>query len=58
MVELGGQPLVATAANLLKMLCYGNRDNLMAGIICVHTHNTYTRTYTHTDSLTSHSLIH
>eukprot|EP00123_Amoebidium_parasiticum_P022567 comp9011_c0_seq1/m.4204 comp9011_c0_seq1/g.4204 ORF comp9011_c0_seq1/g.4204 comp9011_c0_seq1/m.4204 type:complete len:217 (-) comp9011_c0_seq1:35-685(-) len=33
-VELGEQPLVATAANLFRLLCYGNREQLMAGIIC------------------------
>jgi 20S proteasome subunit beta 1 len=33
-VELGGHPDVKTAANLFRLLCYNNRDNLMAGIIC------------------------
>ncbi|KNC83357.1 proteasome subunit beta type-6 [Sphaeroforma arctica JP610] len=33
-VELGEDPLVNTAANMFKSICYNNRDNLMAGIIC------------------------
>jgi 20S proteasome subunit beta 1 len=33
-VERGEVPLVATAANIFKDLCYGNKDRLMAGIIC------------------------
>eukprot|EP01134_Creolimax_fragrantissima_P008222 CFRG8222T1 len=33
-VELGEEPLVNTAANIFKSICYGNRENLMAGIIC------------------------
>lgn len=31
--ELGQQPLVYTAANVFKDLCYSYRDSLMAGII-------------------------
>eukprot|EP00744_Colponema_vietnamica_P000658 GILI01001157.1.p1 GENE.GILI01001157.1~~GILI01001157.1.p1 ORF type:complete len:243 (+),score=82.87 GILI01001157.1:74-730(+) len=33
-VELGTTPQVSTAANLFKLLVYGNKDNLLAGIIC------------------------
>jgi 20S proteasome subunit beta 1 len=33
-VELGRLPLVKTAANLFKTLCYNNKNNLMAGILC------------------------
>eukprot|EP00026_Physarum_polycephalum_P014775 Phypoly_transcript_15328.p1 GENE.Phypoly_transcript_15328~~Phypoly_transcript_15328.p1 ORF type:complete len:221 (+),score=39.21 Phypoly_transcript_15328:85-747(+) len=32
--ELGEQPEVKTAATLFQMLCYNNKDNLLAGIIC------------------------
>jgi len=33
-VQKGGLPNVATAANVFKQICYGNRDGLSAGIIC------------------------
>eukprot|EP00013_Stygamoeba_regulata_P023060 CAMPEP_0177649452 /NCGR_PEP_ID=MMETSP0447-20121125/11396_1 /TAXON_ID=0 /ORGANISM="Stygamoeba regulata, Strain BSH-02190019" /LENGTH=199 /DNA_ID=CAMNT_0019152215 /DNA_START=185 /DNA_END=784 /DNA_ORIENTATION=- len=33
-VELGEAPEVATAAALFQKMCYNNRDNLMASIIC------------------------
>eukprot|EP00124_Ichthyophonus_hoferi_P002026 Ihof_evm10s124 gene=Ihof_evmTU10s124 len=33
-VELNDDPAVVTAANLFHLLCYGNRENLSAGIIC------------------------
>jgi len=33
-IELGRAPKVSTAANLFRELCYNNKDNLMAGIIC------------------------
>lgn len=33
-VELGGYPLVKTAASLFQTICYQNKDALMAGIIC------------------------
>merc|ERR1719446_1353705 len=32
-VELGKLPTVNTAANLFKLIAYGNKDNLMAGLI-------------------------
>jgi len=32
--ELGEQPEVKTAAALFQMLCYNNKNNLSAGIIC------------------------
>jgi len=32
--ELGEKPEVKTAATLFQMLCYNNKDNLLAGIIC------------------------
>lgn len=32
--ELGTAPTVKSAATLFKTLCYENKDNLMAGIIC------------------------
>jgi len=32
--ELGEEPEVKTAATLFQMLCYNNKDNLLAGIIC------------------------
>ncbi len=32
--ELGELPEVKTAATLFQMLCYNNKDNLLAGIIC------------------------
>lgn len=33
-VEVGGEPSVATAANLLKDLIYQNKDRLCAGMMC------------------------
>lgn len=33
-LEIGKQPEVPTAANLLNQVCYSNKDNLMAGMIC------------------------
>lgn len=33
-MELGQKPLVKTAANTFRQICYDNRDKLMAGIIC------------------------
>lgn len=33
-VELGDYPLVRTAASLFQQICYTNKDNLLAGIIC------------------------
>ena len=33
-VELGELPAVKTAATLFQQLCYNNKDNLQAGIIC------------------------
>ena len=32
--ELGRLPKVSTCANLMKMICYNNKDALMAGLIC------------------------
>jgi 20S proteasome subunit beta 1 len=32
--ELDRLPRVHTCANLMKMICYENKDNLMAGLIC------------------------
>eukprot|EP01112_Ceratiomyxa_fruticulosa_P023364 TRINITY_DN889_c0_g1_i1.p1 TRINITY_DN889_c0_g1~~TRINITY_DN889_c0_g1_i1.p1 ORF type:complete len:213 (-),score=54.62 TRINITY_DN889_c0_g1_i1:107-745(-) len=32
--ELGEEPEVKTAAQLFQLLCYGNKNNLQAGIIC------------------------
>jgi len=32
-IETGRQPKVHTAAHLCKLICYGNKDNLSAGII-------------------------
>lgn len=32
--ELGDYPLVRTAASLFQTICYNNKDNLLAGIIC------------------------
>jgi 20S proteasome subunit beta 1 len=32
--ELDRLPRVHTCANLMKMVCYENKDNLMAGLIC------------------------
>eukprot|EP00735_Rhodelphis_limneticus_P001069 TRINITY_DN11619_c0_g1::TRINITY_DN11619_c0_g1_i1::g.22101::m.22101 TRINITY_DN11619_c0_g1::TRINITY_DN11619_c0_g1_i1::g.22101 ORF type:complete len:244 (+),score=23.83,sp/Q55GJ6/PSB6_DICDI/60.48/3e-95,Proteasome/PF00227.21/1.6e-45 TRINITY_DN11619_c0_g1_i1:43-732(+) len=32
--ELGREPDVQTAASLFQQMCYQNKDNLMAGIIC------------------------
>eukprot|EP01137_Pigoraptor_chileana_P033515 Opistho-2@24504 len=34
MMEIGDQPEVQTAASVFRELCYGNREQLMAGIIC------------------------
>ncbi|XP_077998324.1 proteasome subunit beta type-6-like [Glandiceps talaboti] len=33
-IEMNEPPLVKTAANLFKEMCYNNRDDLTAGIIC------------------------
>ena len=33
-LEQGGQPETPVAANILNQLCYGNKNNLMAGMIC------------------------
>eukprot|EP01006_Ploeotia_vitrea_P026603 TRINITY_DN59569_c0_g1_i1.p1 TRINITY_DN59569_c0_g1~~TRINITY_DN59569_c0_g1_i1.p1 ORF type:complete len:242 (+),score=128.94 TRINITY_DN59569_c0_g1_i1:31-756(+) len=33
-VELGKRPLVKSAATMFRQICYNNKDNLMAGIIC------------------------
>eukprot|EP00038_Savillea_parva_P007766 m.172396 g.172396 ORF g.172396 m.172396 type:complete len:224 (-) comp13529_c0_seq1:688-1359(-) len=33
-VQTGGPPLVETAANVFRQICYSNRDGLSAGIIC------------------------
>lgn len=33
-LDIQGLPTVKTAANLFRSLCYQNKDNLMAGIIC------------------------
>eukprot|EP01040_Poterioochromonas_malhamensis_P014168 gene14168-15664_t len=32
--EIGRLPRVKTAANLMRQICYNNKDNLMAGMIC------------------------
>lgn len=32
--ELGRAPRVKTAANIMKKICYENKDGLMAGLIC------------------------
>ena len=32
--ELGRLPKVGTVASLMKSICYNNKDNLMAGLIC------------------------
>jgi len=32
--ELGRLPRVKTCANLMRRICYNNKDNLMAGLIC------------------------
>jgi 20S proteasome subunit beta 1 len=32
-MELGRLPRVRTVANLMKKVCYNNKDNLMAGLI-------------------------
>lgn len=32
--ELGRLPKVSTCATLMKQICYSNKDNLMAGLIC------------------------
>ncbi|CAG0918759.1 unnamed protein product [Notodromas monacha] len=33
-IELGQEPLVKMAANVIHDICYNNRDKLLAGIIC------------------------
>lgn len=33
-IEMGTRPLVKTAARLFRELCYSNKSQLMAGIIC------------------------
>ena len=33
-LELGKAPEVPVAANILNQMCYGNKNNLMAGMIC------------------------
>lgn len=33
-MELGRLPRVRTVANLMRKICYNNKDNLMAGLIC------------------------
>eukprot|EP00035_Acanthoeca_spectabilis_P020210 m.431678 g.431678 ORF g.431678 m.431678 type:complete len:225 (-) comp17335_c0_seq1:65-739(-) len=33
-VQTGGPPLVETAANVFREICYANRESLSAGIIC------------------------
>jgi len=33
-IEMGEQPLVKTAANVFREICYANRDQMTAGIIC------------------------
>lgn len=33
-IEMGTPPLVKTAARLFRELCYSNKSQLMAGIIC------------------------
>lgn len=33
-IEMGEQPLVKTVANIFREICYDNRDQLTAGIIC------------------------
>lgn len=33
-VGIGRLPRVKTAANLMRQICYNNKDNLMAGMIC------------------------
>lgn len=32
--EVGRQPRVKTCANLMRLVCYNNKDNLLAGMIC------------------------
>lgn len=32
--ELGRLPRVKTVANLMRKICYNNKDNMMAGLIC------------------------
>ncbi len=32
--EIDRLPRVLTAANLMRKICYNNKDNLMAGMIC------------------------
>ena len=33
-IEMGAQPEVKTSASIFQQLCYNNRENLTAGIIC------------------------
>ncbi|XP_068700218.1 proteasome subunit beta type-6-like [Montipora foliosa] len=33
-IEMGEQPLVKTVANIFREICYANRDQMTAGIIC------------------------
>ena len=33
-INLGETPRVKTAASMFHKICYGNRDGLVAGIIC------------------------
>lgn len=33
-IEMGEQPLVKTVANVFREICYANRDQMTAGIIC------------------------
>ena len=33
-IEMGEQPLVKTVANIFRKICYANRDQMTAGIIC------------------------
>ena len=33
-IEMGGPPLVKTVAKVFREICYANRDDLTAGIIC------------------------
>lgn len=33
-LEKGGAPEIPIAANILNQICYGNKNNLMAGMVC------------------------
>lgn len=33
-IEMGEQALVKTVANVFREICYANRDQMTAGIIC------------------------